>query len=183
MSVYPYDLATFQKALLDHFPDGIAFPKDYPESVFVQTVNALAPTYERIGASSEGLIADAYPASTEYLLPDWEASLGLPDPCQGESPTVQARQAQVVARFAGSFPQGSLSIPSIVNYAANLGYAITITTFSPFYVGVMCAGDPVYGESVAYQITVNAPLYTQHFFQVGVDCAGEPLSWWGDLSP
>jgi uncharacterized protein YmfQ (DUF2313 family) len=127
------------------------------------------------------LIADAFPATTEDLLPEWEASLGLPDPCQGESPTVQARQAQVVARFAGSFPIGSLSIPSIVNYAANLGFIITITENIPFFVGLMQVGNSVVaGDEHAYDITIDAPLYSTHLFEVGSDGVGEDLGYYGN---
>jgi uncharacterized protein YmfQ (DUF2313 family) len=157
-------------------PRGRAWPRD-PDALQTGTLAALAPTYTRNGARAAALISDAFPVAPVELLPEWEASLGLPDPCAGVSPTIQARQQQVAARFIAG---GGQSIAFFVAFAATLGYPITITEFAPFRVGVSHAGDPAYGTAWAHAWQVNAPTFTIEYFQAGHDAAGEPLASWGN---
>lgn len=123
------------------------------------------------------LLVDAFPATAVELLPEWEAALGLPDPCAGVAPTVAARQQQVVARFAGS---GGQSMAYYIGYAAILGYTITITQFSPARAGQLRAGQPLNGVAWAFAWRINAPLNTVARAQAGIVRAGEPLASWGN---
>ncbi|WP_197520275.1 putative phage tail protein, partial [Paraburkholderia tropica] len=56
-------------------------------------------SYERSTSRANYLLIDSFPPTAYELLPEWESTLGLPDPCAGEAPTIPQRQAQVLARF------------------------------------------------------------------------------------
>lgn len=80
-----------------------------------------------------GILAGAVPGSPlSGFLPEWEATLGLPDPCLGSSPTFAQRFAQVGARFIAI---GGSSRADFISFAAALGFTITITTYSATHPG------------------------------------------------
>jgi uncharacterized protein YmfQ (DUF2313 family) len=176
MSAPQYSAADYLAALQALLPRGRVWPRD-AEAVITKTLSALAPTYERQNARSNQLIVDAFPASTIELLPEWEKTLGLPDPCAGASPTIAARRAHVVARFKAL---GGQSVPYFIAYAQALGYAITITEYAPARVGISCAGNPLNGPDWAHAWQINAALHTVVRAQVGVSQAGEPLAYWNN---
>src|SRR6266702_6692528 len=112
----------FLAALHILLPTGRAWSKD-PDSIQTKTLQGAAPTFVRQTARSNNLLIDGFPSTATELLPDWEESLGLPDPCAGESPTLQQRRAQVVARFANAGGQSALYFKQ---FAATLGYDVSI---------------------------------------------------------
>lgn len=171
-----YSASDFTSALMALMPRGLAWPRD-PYSVMGKTIATLAPIWSRHVASNNYLLVDAFPSTTVELLPEWEAALGLPDPCAGESPTLAQRQAQVVARFTNS---GGASISYFINYAKNLGFDVTVSEFTPFRVGQHSAGDSVGVEGWAHTWRINAPSTTINYFRAGRSTAGEPLASWGN---
>ncbi len=156
-------------------PTGAAWPRD-DDSVQTRVARALAPTWARIDQRLGQLIADAFPATAVGLLPEWEATLGLPDPCAGPAPSVQARQAQVAARIANP---GGQSAAYITSFAAQLGYAITIQTFAPFRMGRSGFGQGLGTKAWYNAWSVTAPLNTVRKFRAG-SRAGERLREWGN---
>jgi len=160
-------LSAFQQLL----PRGRAWPRE-PAAVQTQTLATLMPTFQRLTARAANLLVDAFPSTTVELLPEWQATLGLPDPCAGPSPALAQEQAQVVARFIAG---GGQSIAYFTAFAATLGYDITITQFAPFRVGVSTVGSPLYGDAWAFAWQVNAPNVTVDFFVVGNSQIGSPL--------
>lgn len=171
-----YSAPDFTSALMALMPWGLAWPRD-PYSVMGKTLATLAPIWSRHVAANNYLLIDAFPSTTVELLPEWEAALGLPDPCAGESPTLAQRQAQVVARFTNS---GGASISYFINYAKNLGFDVTVSEFTPFRVGQHSAGDSVGVEGWAHTWRINAPSATINYFRAGRSTAGEPLASWGN---
>lgn len=157
-------------------PQGRVWPKDQA-SVQTAVLEALAPAMARETAYAGALLLDAFPTYPVYLLPEWEATLGLPDPCAGTNPTLQQRQAQVRARFTAT---GGQSILYFTAYAATLGYTITVQEFAPFRAGKNRAGDPCQGAAWASTWRVTAPLNTITSFRAGASAAGEPLRSWGN---
>lgn len=151
-----FGVADFVSALLNLMPRGPAWPKDL-DAIQTLLLQGLASMPARLAAAAKGLIRDAFPATTVNLLANWEASLGLPDPCAGPAAGLSQRQSQVVTKFA---VVGSQSVPYFVNLAASLGYPVTITEFT--------------GGS-AHNWTVNAPTITMARFRTGQSGAGEPL--------
>jgi uncharacterized protein YmfQ (DUF2313 family) len=156
-------------------PTGRVWPA-YTDTTQQQVVEALAPTPQRASARALNLLTDAFPPTADELLPEWEASLGLPDPCAGESPTVALRQAQVTARFTAG---GGQSTAYFVNFAKTLGYDITITQFSPSRFG-RSFGRTFGGEAWAFAWQVNAPQFTVATFNFGTGLFGDPFASWGN---
>jgi uncharacterized protein YmfQ (DUF2313 family) len=165
-------LAGFQRLM----PTGPVWPRD-ADAVQTQVFAALVQLYTANAESAAGLLVDAFPATTDFLLPEWEETLGLPDPCAGEAPTLALRQAQVLARFTAD---GGQTVDYFIRIAATLGYDITITQFAPFRVGVSTVGSPLYGDAWAFAWQVNVPQFTIDYFAVGKGTVGEPLATWGN---
>lgn len=176
MSAPNYQASDFLSALQALMPRGLVWPRD-PTAVMTQVMSGLSPTWARHTARNNNLLVDAFPATADELLPEWEAALGLPDPCAGVAPTLQARQAQVVARFASS---GGQSIPYFINYAKNLGYTVTVTEFAPFRAGQSRAGNQCGLQDWFFTWQINSVLNTVTYFRAGQSSAGEPLGAWGN---
>lgn len=171
-----YSVADYLGALQNLLPQGRAWNTD-PASVQGQVEAGLVSLTQRVNIADAQLLIDAFPASASFLLPEWEAALGLPDPCAGPAPTISARQAQVVARFTDS---GGQSAARFLALAAQLGYTVTSTMFAPFRAGQSHAGDPLGGPYSFFTWQINAPLQTSTFFRAGAGHAGDPLQSWGN---
>jgi len=131
----------------------------------------------RLTNRANELLVDGFPATAYELLPDWESSLGLPDPCAGAAPTIQQRRAQVVARFSNS---GGQSIAYFEDFAAALGYEVSIQNFAPARAGQSRCGDADYGRDWAFAWAVDLPLSNVVHARASQSAAGEPLSSWGN---
>jgi len=168
--------ANFLAAIQSLLPQGAVWPRD-PDAIQTKTLSGLAPSYERNTARANYLLVDAFPATTFELLTEWESTLGLPDPCAGPAPSIQARRAQVVARFANS---GGQSAQYFAQFAQNLGYQITVQNFAPARAGQSVCGDPCNGVDWAFAWAVNVPLSTVTQARAGQAVAGDPLASWGN---
>lgn len=116
----------YLSALQALMPQGRVWPKA-PDSVQAQVLAGLAASFARSDEAAMGLIDDVFPPTAVQMLPEWEATLGLPDPCAGPAPTIALRQAQVAARFVGT---GGQSVPFFIAFALTLGFIITIQEFT-----------------------------------------------------
>lgn len=176
MALPDYSAQDFADVILALLPRGLVWPRD-PSSVMAQAVSCLSPTWARHTLSNNNLLIDAFPATAVGLLTEWEETLGLPDPCAGESPTLQGRQQQVVARLTNS---GGQSIAFFVNYAQSLGYTVTVSEFAPFRCGQSRAGQPTGTQDWFFTWQINAPLNTVTYFTAGQAAAGQALESWGN---
>lgn len=169
------DYRTALQALL---PTGLVWPRE-EGATLTQTLHGLAGAFERADGAAVALIADAFPAAPVQLLAEWEATLGLPDPCAGPAPTLQQRQAQVLARLTDT---GGQSAADLINFAARLGFDIRIRNYATFRAGRSHAGDPCCGPAWAHAFAVIAPAQTTIPFRAGHSTAGEPLRAWGNAT-
>ncbi|WP_028205024.1 YmfQ family protein [Paraburkholderia nodosa] len=169
-----YSAADYLRALQAHLPRGRVWPRD-SDATQSQVLGTLTPVFARLNARANNLLIDAFPGSTYELLPEWESTLGLPDPCAGEAPTTEQRVAQVVGRLAAS---GGQSIPYFTAVASAIGYAITISQFVPAQFG-MAFGLPFGGDDWAYAWQVNAPTFTINHLTFG-GSFGTPFATWGN---
>jgi uncharacterized protein YmfQ (DUF2313 family) len=176
MPLPSYSASDFLAARQNLLPPGMAWPRD-ADAVITKFLAALAQTDWRLASRGRALVVDAFPATTIELLPEWEASLGLPDPCAGPAPSIVQREAQVVARLIAS---GGQSVPYFISVALALGYTVTVTEFATFRAGIGHAGDPIYGADWAHAWQINAPLNSVTFFEAGHSAAGDPLASWGN---
>jgi uncharacterized protein YmfQ (DUF2313 family) len=171
-----YKAADFLAAMQALLPRGRVWPRD-ATAVQTQVLSGLAPCYERQTARANYLLADAFPTTTYELLPEWEATLGLPDPCAGPAPSIPLRRAQVVARLTAL---GGASIPFLVSFAARLGYTVAITQYSQARAGMLKAGQPCCGYDWNFAWKITAPLNTIVRAAAGSMAAGDPLASWGN---
>jgi uncharacterized protein YmfQ (DUF2313 family) len=174
MAAPNYGAADYLQALQALLPRGRVWPRD-PDATQTKVLSGLTPVFERLTARANNLLIDAFPGSTYELLPEWEATLGLPDPCAGTAPTTQQRVAQVVARVTAS---GGQSIAYYTAVAAALGYQITITQFVPSRFG-KAFGTLFGGTAWAFAWQVNAPTFTINTLQFG-GSFGTPFASWGN---
>ncbi|BCQ23168.1 DUF2313 domain-containing protein [Caballeronia sp. NK8] len=168
--------ADFLAAIQALLPRGRVWPRD-PDAVQTAVMSGLTPSYERQTARANYLLVDAFPSTTYELLPEWESTLGLPDPCAGVAPTIPARRAQVVARLTNL---GGASIPYLIGFAASLGYTVTITQYTQARAGMLKAGQPVNGYDWNFAWKITAPLNTVVRAVAGAMAAGDPLASWGN---
>lgn len=166
--------ADFLQAFLKLLPRGRVWSRD-PDSVQNQALLGLNSIYEANSARASTLLTDVFPGSTLELLPEWESCLGLPDPCAGVAPTIQARRAQVVSRISGTGGQSSRYFTAV---AANLGYQITISQFVPSRFGAVF-GKRFGGTDWAHAWQANAPSFTINQNTFG-GAFSAPFSWWNN---
>ena len=171
----PWAAEDFADSFQRHMPTGPVWPRD-PDTTQRAAVEALMPTYVRSWAVACDLPAETLPSTCTFLLPEWEFSVGLPDPCAGPDPTIAQRQAHVVARLTQS---NGPSIPSLTAFAAALGFTITITEFAPAVAGRLRAGQPLYGTAWAFAWNAVSPATVVTPFRAGEGRAGDPLATWG----
>ncbi|RSU46352.1 putative phage tail protein [Sphingomonas sp. S-NIH.Pt15_0812] len=145
------DYATAARALL---PRGRAWSTD-PDSVQGRVLAAIGEGFARSDAAATTLLAGTLPGAETAMLPEWEATLGLPDPALGDAPTIAQRLDQVRGRFVGI---GGQSRGAIIAFAAALGFTIRITNFAPFRAGLSTVGNPVASDawSFVWGVTVTA---------------------------
>jgi uncharacterized protein YmfQ (DUF2313 family) len=165
------DTPQFAQLLSNLSPTGDLWSTE-TDTVRMQWLAAFAATFQRLNDRANFLVVDAFPATTEELLPEWEASLGLPDPCSGPDPTIAERRAHVVAKLIET---DGPSIPSLTAFALSLGYIITIEEFAPFRADVNSADDPVYEPEWAFVWRVSVPVQTVEYFSADVSYADDPL--------
>lgn len=134
--------ADYAGAIRALMPRGRAWPND-PDTVQSRVIAALAQTPARVDQAAGALLDGSLPGNNLDLIPEWEATLDLPDPCAGPNPTLAARAFQVRARFVGSPGQ---SVGFFIAFAAALGFKITITTWAAFQADVSAVETPLYGD-------------------------------------
>lgn len=124
-------------ALQALMPRGRVWPRDL-DATQTQLLLALAQVYERSDGRSRQLLVDSFPQSAVELLPEWEATLGLPDSCGGAPESIAERQARVVVKLQ---EPGGMSKGYFLNLAAVLGYVdVTIAEFGPAHCSMSCDG-------------------------------------------
>lgn len=142
-------------------------------TVQAQYLLTLMPTPARLDQRALELLVDAFPCSPTELLPEWEASLGLPDPCTGPLHDLAARQFAVCAKFT---MRGGASKDYFIALAASVGIEITIQQFAPFMVGRSRVGDRLFDSawSFVWQVTVTDPGMVT-YFRVSQNVVGDRL--------
>ena len=150
-----YTADNFAAEFLALLPSGRVWPRD-PDAVIPQVAARLALTCERLAASAAGLLQDSPAGTLDQMLPDWEASLGLPDPCAGVAPTLLQRRLSVAAQLAARGGQSAAYFESLV---AALGRPCTVQCYAPARAGLLSVGDPLYGAewAFAWLVTIGPP--------------------------
>lgn len=156
-------------------PKGPAWASD-ESSTLAHFIDAWSQEFTRIHSRLDALIEDVDPRSTYELLPDYERLFGLPTDCMaGVNQAIEQRRNALVSQMISV---GGQSRAYFIELAAAAGFAITITEFTPFTVG-MTVVDPIYGENWWFAWQINASLNTVTHFLV-TSGVNEALATWGN---
>lgn len=169
-----YSASDYQRAFQALLPRGRVWPRD-ADSTQGKTIKGLVQVCYRTNLRAVQLLADAFPATTYELLPDWEQTLGLPDPCTGGLGTIQQRRAAVLGTLTGN---GGQSAAYFQQLAAALGFSINVTNYAPFRMGQSRMGQQLGGPEWFFYWTVGVPQNTTTYFRMGQSVMGEPLQTW-----
>jgi len=163
----------YRNAFLELLPQGEAWPKHTIDSVLWKACDGLNKYWGFVdGRAADLLEIESDPRTTVELLPDWERNFGLPDPCYTAPQTVAQRQIALVARMT---LWGSQSRQWYIDFAAFLGYNITISEYRPWMVGFDRCGDArIYGNGTYMQDAWGRPILNP----MGVPLAQGELSEW-----
>lgn len=127
-----YTTENYRQALLSLLPTGPIWSK-VEGGILWYWANIIGESYKRNSVDALNLLTVAFPATATDLLPEWENTLGLPDPCLGYVEDINKRQKMVVGRLTD--PIGN-SANYYIQYAKNqFDQDITITQYAPFRFG------------------------------------------------
>jgi uncharacterized protein YmfQ (DUF2313 family) len=135
----------YVEALENLLPLGPAWPREY-DSTLMKLIGGFAEIWgDPVDARAADLLErESDPRLTIELLPDWERAWGLPDPCYTAPLTIDERHLALMMRMTMI---GAQSREFFISAAAQIGYAISITEYRVFVVGIDRVGDArVYGD-------------------------------------
>ena len=170
------DAAAYAGLMLSLLPPGSAWPRD-PDSVRGRMLAAIAAEFARIDAYYEQILAERTPRTALWLLPEWEASLGLPDECTGPGATIAERRAIAWARMIAT---GGQSPAYFVDVARALGYEVEIVQYRARIYGRRRMGSHYGGEEMQHVWRVVERSGTVRPRRYGQAYAGEPYTTWGN---
>jgi len=161
--------------MLSLYPPGSAWPRDV-DSVRGRILAAIAAEFARIDAAFEQILAERTPRTALWLLPEWEASLGLPDECTGAATTIAERRAIAWARMIAT---GGQSPAYFIEVARALGYEIEIDQFRARWYGRRPMGGHYGGQEMqaVWRVRVADTTRPRRY---GRSYCGEPYTTWGN---
>lgn len=108
----------YRRQLSGLLPSGPAWdPELVPEIALV--LSGVSQEFARLDARAVDLLNEMDPADVSELVPDWEAIMGLPDPCLGLNPAFEDRRLAVRRRLV---EVGGQSISYFIDIAVSQGY-------------------------------------------------------------
>lgn len=133
----PGTQAAFAQALAALLPTGAAWPRD-ERSVLMCLVRGMAGLLAEQHQVALQATREWLPQATRTRLEEWEAAVGLPDPCLGPTQGVEERRAAVLARlrgFAGAYVDSSpAALGNLQAFCDNLGVDAVVSYRMPFRV-------------------------------------------------
>lgn len=172
-----YSVNEYTAALQALMPGGLVWPRQL-NGVQTSTLRALARSYQRSDEDARDLLDAAFPSTATAMLPEWEATLGLPDLCAiGEIDSMIQRQRAVISKLFGI---GGQSMAYFIRVAEALGYTISITQYRQACAGMSVCGDALNGDEWPFTWLITAPETTINYAQCGLTYCGDPLRSWGN---
>lgn len=168
--------AHYQQQLAALLPPGLALMAE-DGSELATLLAALAAKLADADARAQLLLQESDPRRAVALLPEWEASLGLPDACTVGEQTLLARQQAVVAKLTDA---GGARAPRFLQLAARLGYpGATITRYRYHHCEMSCE-EPLQDIGWRHTWALILPAGTRVVEATTESGAEEPLRTWGD---
>ena len=145
----------YTEAFAALLPRGAAWPRQ-SDTLFMTALRGLAQIWGFIDSRAADLLErESDPRRTVELLEDWERNWGLPEPCFEEPMTLADRQNALVTKMTMIGAQSRAFFTSV---AAQVGYVISISEFSPFTCGLSRVGDTRWlYDGVHYQWQIGPP--------------------------
>lgn len=160
-------------------PPGSALSRE-TGSWYVRLMHALAEEFARADAFVESLADELDPTTTSELLPEWEAMAGLPDPCAGQLPTIEARRGAVVARLSA---RARLDKLALMEAAETYGFTIDdVIEYDAFVAGTSEVGEELADQESQFVVDIETPTAQIFEAEVGGFAVGDPLGFIGDLA-
>lgn len=135
----------YVSALQALMPRGLAWPRD-ASATQTALLAGLAPSFQRVNADANQLLVDAFPATVDDLIAEWNATLGLPGLTGYTGTDLPTQQQQVVAALTDS---GGQSAAYFIDLAARLDLPIAISGYRPYHVNE-AVNLPMYGQPWAH---------------------------------
>lgn len=148
-----YTSDDFLAAAQGLLPRGAAWPRDLGR-VLTSFWQAIGDTLAAHAASAAHLLVDAFPPTTVQLLPEWQKTLGLPDPAWPPAPTPAEQQDQVWIKFV---VVGGQSAGYFTDLAASFGESVTVKSRAPFRCGQSKCGQTCGTTEQFFVWDVEAP--------------------------
>ena len=149
-----YNDADYVRALQQLLPRGAAWPRD-EGAVLTQLLTGLVGVVHDSNQDAVDLLAATFPQTATDFLTEWRATLAY-DRIYGAGGSTSTQQGEVVATLTDS---GGQSIAYFVDYAARLGYTITIEQLVIHNV-LRGVSYPLAGPGFAFSFQVNVPTGT-----------------------
>lgn len=118
---------------------------------------AIGDEFERVDTRGSDLVDESFPSTTDEMLSEWEAALGLPDDCDEDlSLTDDERRDRITEKLIS---RGGQTPQFFIDMADVLGVTVTIDEgqYTNLRCGVAECGSPLGGLGSDYEWTVNIP--------------------------
>jgi uncharacterized protein YmfQ (DUF2313 family) len=154
-------------------PPGRAWSRD-PDAALTAVIGISADGLARADARAGSLIRESDPRDAIELLEQWEGMFGLPDSCAPPEAydTLAERRAALAQRVTAI---GGVTPQYLIDLAAAMGFAITITEIRPTVCGVAQCGDELIPAEAIFGFEINAPATSVIDAECGNTECGEPL--------
>ncbi|WP_164151619.1 YmfQ family protein [Stenotrophomonas maltophilia] len=144
----------YRTQLQQLLPQGVAWPRE-PGAVLTQLLDAAGEEFARTDVYIERLVEEMLPDSTQQLLPEWEAVVGLPGECSDQVRVdLQGRHVDLLAKLRAT---GGQSADYYADVAAFYGVPVTVEEHRPFRAGTSAAGDPLTNGDWVFSWSLRAP--------------------------
>lgn len=162
--------AAYTQQLLALLPPGRAWPRD-EGGEHELLAKALSEELARADGRVDVLVAEDDPRQTSEMLDEWEELLGLPSCAVPVNDN--GRRAAIVAR---ELEVGNPTAAHMVELAAAVGYAVTITYYSPFICTSECEDSLTQDAwSTAFKVSGTSVPTTDDLLECVVN-ANKPLT-------
>lgn len=153
-AITTYSRDQYAVQMLKMLPPGKAFTRD-PSSNLYKLMYSLAGQIKQVDDTACDLAIDWQPSNTTNFLPEWQASLGLPDRCLTNASSFDDQRNQVVARLTFD---GATTKDFVQSFCESLGYEVEVKEWGQMISGVQACGTIACGpedRSVESCLTVN----------------------------
>lgn len=149
-------------------------------SVLEGLLRATGAVLARLHTAAEQTLGQAIPERARSMLPELEASVGLPTPCLQElAATLPARAQEAALRWRAV---GGASPAYFVALARSAGFVTRITEYRPTRFGLQLFGAPLVDAAAAHWWKLSVESHGGGgVFRFGDNSFGDPLAWPGRI--